>query len=187
VHETLPASTSTIVSIYTAAASTVYQSTTITSNVVTTLTSTIAPSTITSYEVFTAPSKMDRLINSPFCLIKETGATITSYSTIGAGPASTIVITSTQPAATVVSTSYVTTPITSVSVYTQVRRANRFRMLEILTEFSSRLPGPYTRLPLLSKRTGPRLQQLNTRLSFPALPSTALSRLLRARLSKLPQ
>jgi hypothetical protein len=42
---------------FTAPASTVYQSTTITSNFVTTLTSTIAPSTITSHEVSTAPGK----------------------------------------------------------------------------------------------------------------------------------
>jgi hypothetical protein len=121
VYETLPASTSTIVSSYTAPASTVYQSTTITFSFVTTLTSTIAPSTITSYEVSTAPGKSDRLTDLPSCLMEETGATVTSYSTIEAGPASTIVITSTQPAATIVSTTYVTTPITSVSTYTQVR------------------------------------------------------------------
>jgi hypothetical protein len=146
VYETLPASTSTVVSSYTAPASTVYQSTTITSNFVTTLTSTIAPSTIASYEFTTAPGKTDRSTHLPPCLIKEPGATITSYSKIEAGPASTITITSTQPAATFVSTAYVTTPITSVSTYTQVRRAERLRMLGILTELSSRLPVPYTRL-----------------------------------------
>jgi hypothetical protein len=120
VYETLPASTSTVVSSYTAAISTVYQSTTITSNFVTTLTSTIAPSTITSYEVSTAPGKTDRSTDLSPCLNKETGAMITSYSTIEAGPASTITITSTQPAAIFVSTAYVTTPITSISTYTQV-------------------------------------------------------------------
>jgi len=50
-----------------------------------------------------------------------TGTTVTSYSTIPAGPPQTIVITQTQPVATVVSTSYVTTPITSVSIYTEVQ------------------------------------------------------------------
>jgi hypothetical protein len=185
VYKTLPASSSTIISSYTAAASTVYQSTTITSNFVTTLTSTIAPSTITSYEISTAPGKTDRSPDLPPRLTKETGATITSYSTIEAGPASTITITSTQPEATFVSTSYVTTPITSVSIYTQVCRADRLRMLEILTEMSSRLPVPYTRLRPLSKHIGQRSQRLNTRLSCPGLPNTALSPLLRAQFSKL--
>jgi hypothetical protein len=180
-YETLPASTSTVVSSYTAPASTMYQSTTITSNFVTTLTSTIAPSTITSYEFTTAPGKTDRSTHLPPCLIKEPGATITSYSTIEAGPASTITITSTQPAATFVSTAYVTTPITSVSTYTQVRRAERLRMLGILTELSSRLPVPYTRLLPLSKHIGRRSQRLDTRQSCPGLPNTALSPLLRAR------
>ncbi|GAB7327628.1 hypothetical protein MBLNU13_g11472t2 [Cladosporium sp. NU13] len=113
----------TVTSVYTvpAPASTVYQSITITSNFVTTWTSTIAPSTVTSYEVSTAP-----------------GATVTSYSTIPAGPASTIVITQTQPAATIVLTAYVTTPITSVSTYTQI--STLIEAPSIITKFST-LPG----------------------------------------------
>lgn len=149
--ETLPASTTTIVSSSIQPASTVYQSTTITSNFVTTLTSTIAPSTITFYQVTTAPGKLEASKRLAHYLTLATGTTITSYSTIQGAPAGTIVITQTQAATTAVSTSYVTTPVTSVSTYTQVRSTSEHERQKRKAKANFRLQAQSIRLPRLSR------------------------------------
>lgn len=159
--ETLPPSTTTLVSSFVQPASTVYQSTTITSNFVTTLTSTIAPSTITSYQIRTAPGKLESSKRLVRYLTLATASTITSYSTIQGGPAGTVVITQTQAATTIVSTAYATTPVTSVSTYTQVRPKCGSWRRRRKTKTNPRLQAPSIRLPRLLRLILRHIQQPN--------------------------
>ena len=58
---------------------------------------------------------------------------MTSFSTVQTGIPTTIFITKQIPASTSVSTSFVTTPVTSVSIYTQVPRFEQHEKAAVVT------------------------------------------------------